>query len=80
MVKALAPGYKLSEGTLANLDEIWQVYEDAFEEDDIWKAAMKGCKKEDIHSWVISNFAPRPNLPDITTYKITEESTGYDQL
>ena len=80
MAKALAPGFKFSEGTLADSDEIWRVCEDAFEEDDIWKAAVKGCKKEDIHPWVKSNFAPRWNLPDITIYKITEESTGYDQL
>ena len=80
MTKALAPGFKLSEGTLADSDEIWRVCEDAFEKDDIWQAAVKGCKKEDIHPWVMSIFTPRWNLPDITFYKITEESTGYDQL
>lgn len=80
MAQPLAPGFKLSEGTLSDSDEMWQLCEDAFEEDDIWQAVFKGCKKEVIHPWVMSIFPHRWNLPDITFYKITEESTGYDRF
>jgi len=78
MAKPLAPGFTLSEGSLAdsNSDEIWRLLEDAYENDEVWQVAFKECKKEDIHPWVMNTFTPRWNLPDITFYKITEESTG----
>lgn len=78
MAKPLAPGFKLSEGTLADSDEIWQLFEDASEADGMWPAIFGGCKKEDIHPWFMRIFIHRWNFPDITVYKITEESTGYD--
>jgi hypothetical protein len=77
MAKSLPPGFKLSEGDISDSDEIWQLCEDAFGDDEIWQVVFKGCKKEDIHLWVMSVLSPRWNLPDITLYKIVEESTGY---
>jgi hypothetical protein len=56
MAKPLPPGFKLSEGTLANLDEIWQLCEEAFGEDEIWKIVFMGCK-EDVHPWVMNVFS-----------------------
>ena len=78
MAKPLASGFKLIEGNFGNSDEIWQLCEDAFGEDAIWKAVFKNCKKEDIHPWAMNIFPHRWKLPDITFYAITEESTGYD--
>ena len=75
MSKPLASGFKLSEGYS---EEIWQVLEDAYEGDAIWQVAFKNCKKEDVHSWIMTAFLPRWKLPDITFYTITEELTGYD--
>ena len=80
MAKPLPPGFKLSEGKKADSDEIWQLCEDAYEEDAIWQVVFKACKKEDILPWVMSVFAHRWDLPDITFYKIVEESTGYHSL
>ena len=77
MAKPLALGFKLSEGTLTDSDEMWRLCQEAYEEDEIWQAAFRGCEKEDVHSWVMKTFTHRWNLPDITFYKITEESTGY---
>ena len=78
MAKPLAPGFKLSEGSFGNSEEIWQLSEDAYEGDAIWQVGFKNCKKEDIHPWVMNTFTHRWKLPDITFYTITEESTGYD--
>ena len=80
MAKPLLPGFKLSEGTKADSDEIWQLCEDAFAEDPVWQAVFKDCKKEDIHSWTMMVFPYRWNLPDITFYKIVEESSGHYPL
>ena len=80
MTKPLASGFKLSEGNFADLEEIWQVLEDAYGGDEIWQVAFKNCKKEDVHSWIMNVFVPRWKLPDITFYTITEESTGYDSF
>jgi hypothetical protein len=77
MANPLAPGFKLSERTAADWDELWRVMEAAYEEDEIWHVAFKACKKEDVHSWVMTAFIHRGSLPDTTFYKITEESTGY---
>ena len=78
MGKPLPPGFKLSEGTGTDSDEIWQLCEEAFGEDEFWKFVCLDCKKEDMHPWIMNFFSPRWNLPDVTIYKITEESTGYD--
>ena len=78
MAKPLASGFKLVEGNLGNSDEILQVMVNAFEEDAIWEAIFKNCKKEDVHSWAMNVFPQRWKLPDVTLYMITEESTGYD--
>lgn len=77
MAKPLQPGFKLIEGAFADSDEIWLLCEEAFAEDEIWQAVFSGCKKEDIHPWVMMIFTHRWGLPDITFYKIVEESTGY---
>jgi hypothetical protein len=76
MAKPLASGFKLSEGSFGNSDEIWQLLEDAFKDDAIWQLIFKNCKKEDIHSWTMNGLSHRWTLPDITFYTITEESTG----
>jgi hypothetical protein len=78
MAKPLASGFKLGEGKTRNSDEIWQLCEEAYKEDAIWQVGFKDCKKEDIHPWIMNVFAHQWNLPDITFYTITEESTGYD--
>ena len=78
MVKPLASGFKLGEGNFGNSDEIWQLCEDAYLEDAVWKVAFKDCKKEDIHPWLMKAFTRRWTLPDITFHTIIEESTGYD--
>jgi hypothetical protein len=80
MARPLPPGFTLSEAPLSDSDEIWQLCEDAFVEDEIWQAVFSKCNKKDIHPWVMNVFTHRWNLPDITFYKITEESTGYDQF
>ena len=77
MAKPLASGFKLTEGKFGKSDEVWQMFEDAYNDDAIWQVAFKNCRKEDIHSWTM-NASERWTLPDITFYTITEESTGYD--
>ena len=79
MAKPLASGFKLTEGKFGKPDEVWQLFEDAYNDDAIWQVAFKNCRKEDIHSWTM-NASERWTLPDITFsgYTITEESTGYD--
>ena len=80
MAKPLPPGFKLNEGNFGDSDEIWQLLEDAYESDAIWKVAFKNCKKADIHPWAMNVFPRRWTLPDMTFYTITEESTGYDRF
>lgn len=78
MAKPLTSGFKLNEGSFGDSDEIWQLCEEAFKEDAIWKLVFRNCKREDIHTWAMNTFPHRWTLPDITFYTITEESTGYD--
>ena len=78
MAKPLASGFKLSEGNFADSHEIWQLLQDAYEEDALWQVGFENCKKEDIQSWIFNALTPRWKLPDITFYTVTEESTGYD--
>lgn len=80
MARPLQPGFKLSEGDFSGSDEIWRLCEEAFAEDEICQAVFGGCKKEDIHHWVVNIFTQRWKLPDITFYKIVDESTGYGTL
>ena len=77
MARSLPPGFKLSEAPLSDSDALWRLCEIAFADDEIWRATFSACDLEDVHRWVMEVFPPRWNLPDITTYKITEESTGY---
>ncbi|RFU29234.1 hypothetical protein B7463_g7081, partial [Scytalidium lignicola] len=76
MVGSLDPRFKFMEADLSDMDEIWTVAEEAFETDAIWELPFKNCKKEDIPPWIMSNFAPRWSLPDITIYKIIEIASG----
>jgi hypothetical protein len=77
MVKPLAPGFKLGEGN-GSSEEIWQLCEEAYKENALWKVGFKDCKKKDILPWLMNVFTRRWKMPDITFYTITEESTGYD--
>lgn len=76
MARPLPPGFKLIEAPLSDSDEMWRLCEIAFADDEIWKAAFSNVKEEDIHPWVMAVFTPRWNLPDISFYKIVEESSG----
>lgn len=78
MLKPLPSKFKLTKGNFENSEEKWQVFEDAFKDDEIWKIAFKNCKKEDIHTLNVFKFPRRWTLPNIKLYTITEESTGYD--
>ena len=80
MANPLPCGFKLNEGNFGDSDEVWQLFQDALEEDAIWQVVFKNCKTEDIHSWLMSVLAPRWKLPDITFYMITEESSGYGRF
>jgi hypothetical protein len=77
MAKALPCGFVLKEADTSDADELWRVLEKAYATDAVWWVTFKDCNEEDIHPWVMSVFSPRWLFPDITIYKIVEESSGY---
>lgn len=76
MAKPLPTGFELCEAVPSDSDEIWQVLEAAFADDETWIPVFSGCKKDDIHPWITTFFVGRWALPDISFYKIVEKKTG----
>jgi hypothetical protein len=73
----LAQGFKFTEATQDEMGEVWQVLLLAYAKDENWGITFQDVKPEEIHPWVMLYFSPRWEFPDITTYTIKEEATGY---
>ncbi|CAD6505129.1 BgTH12-00624 [Blumeria graminis f. sp. triticale] len=74
---SLEPGFRLGEATPDDMPEIWQIYQAAFEEDELWTGIFRNVvNPDDIYPWLCAHFTPRFNFPDIITYKITEDASG----
>ncbi len=75
----LPPGFTLSEAPSSDhLDgRLWEMYMASYKTDGHWICITKDIvRPEEILPYMIQNFVPRWIMPDITTYKITEDSTG----
>ncbi|RDL37875.1 uncharacterized protein BP5553_05308 [Venustampulla echinocandica] len=73
---ALNPDFTLCEASPDQMDEVMRVMEVAYRNDGIWKFVRENCDDEELHEWVMKWLAPRWTMPDITTYIITEKSSG----
>ena len=74
---ALAAGFKFSEATPDEMGEVSRVLLEAYAPDEQWTIMLKDVRPEEVEPWFAVSFAPRWTLPDITTYVIKEEETGY---
>lgn len=70
-------GFKLCKATQDELGEIWEVLKQAYALDENWVIMFQSVKPADIHPWLMANFAPRWQFPDITTFVIKEDATEY---
>ncbi|CZR60358.1 uncharacterized protein PAC_10254 [Phialocephala subalpina] len=74
---ALPASLKLETGSPEDVKEAFQVMLDTYDVDtEIWKIIVKDCDQKEILPWVLKTFAVRWGMPDISTYKIVEESSG----
>lgn len=73
-------GFKLSVASVEDMPEVFRVLTTAFADDEVWKHIMNDCAQADVLPWVIRELCPRWVMPDIETYKIVEEASGYHLL
>ncbi|KAH8598129.1 hypothetical protein B0O99DRAFT_615972 [Bisporella sp. PMI_857] len=64
--------YTLSEIDPSDIDEVFQVMERAYKDDEVWAVVIKDVSLEAIHPWVMGTFAPRWTMADRTVFKITD--------
>jgi hypothetical protein len=80
MAYELDQNFQLSEAPHSDIEETFRVMQKAFEKDEVWQVAFPHCDPEELHAWIMAYLAPRWRFPDITIYKITEVSTGYEPI
>jgi len=75
---ALDPRFILAEATVADVEECMNILELALATDANWKISFAACKSEDIHKWVMNEKRRnRRNMPDMSTWKIVDQISGY---
>lgn len=73
----LPHGFKLETASAEDMKEVFSVMIDAYVEDEVWQTMVKDCDQKDVLPWTTNTFLGRWTMPDIATYKIVEESSGY---
>lgn len=73
----LDPNFTISTALPSDMDEVFRMMELAHYNDGVWKHARKKVPDEELHVWLMEVLAPRWDMPDIETYKIVENSSGY---
>jgi hypothetical protein len=73
---SLPHGFRLETAPADDLKEAFSVMIDAYVDDEVWQTMVKDCDQKEVLPWTIKTFLVRWSMPDITTYKIVEESSG----
>lgn len=74
---SLPCGFRLETASAEDMKEIFSVMIDAYVEDEVWQTMVRDCEQKDILPWTLNTFLGRWTMPDIITYKIVEEGSGY---
>ncbi|KAH6674460.1 hypothetical protein B0J14DRAFT_41301 [Halenospora varia] len=74
--KTLDPKYEIAIATPEDMEEVMYVLEDAYANDEVWWHMFEKCDKKEVHKWIMEVVMPRWLMPDITTYKVVEKSSG----
>ncbi|RKF53666.1 hypothetical protein OnM2_103037 [Erysiphe neolycopersici] len=77
MEATLKEGFNISVASKDDITDIWRVFLEAYGKDEIWDGVVQNVvNPKDILPWLCLHFASRWEMPDVTTYKITEIASG----
>lgn len=73
---AVPAGFKLEKASHEDMKEAFALMIDSYVDDEVWQLMVKDCDQKDILPWTVKTFMGRWTMPDITTFKITDENSG----
>jgi hypothetical protein len=72
----LCPGFSLREAAPAEIETLFTILELACANDPLLTWAWGKCPPKLVHTWIMEKLSTRWLAPDVTSYVITEDSTG----
>ncbi|POS82719.1 hypothetical protein EPUL_005674, partial [Erysiphe pulchra] len=74
---SLREGFSIGVATKDDRESIWNIFLEAFGTDELWKCLTRNVvDSKELFPWLIAHMAPRYETPDITVFKISENSSG----